>query len=276
MSVVVLTIGRVDPPEPGVPGFRSCRTCRGPVRPGYAQCYQCDLAARMAPGLLADAVAPIAYAVKGGELARDLRWYKSARADAAVPRRRLAGLLARFLSEHGADVWRLAGMAGPPDAVAVVPSGQGRPGVHPLLEVVASATAPLPVIPLCVRPGEAARSRLVSPGWLLVQDQPGSPAGLDVLVVDDTWVSGSSAQSVSAALKLAGAARVAIVVLGRHVDPADPHTADFVRTISGPSALNSLFISLRNCIHLIVPYAADAGNRHSLPLGFALWDLPES
>lgn len=212
----------------------------------------------MAPGLLADAVAPIAYAVKGGELARDLRWYKSARQDASEPRKRLAGMLAGFLREHGGDIWLAAGMTGGPAAVAVVPSGQGRPGTHPLLEVVGAATAPLPVIPLSVCPREVARGRIVSPGWLRVPVRPGDVprvAGLDVLLVDDTWVSGASAQSAAAALKLAGAARVAIVVLGRHLDPADPRTAGLARAIPGPSALNTPFISLRNCILLTVHYA---------------------
>jgi orotate phosphoribosyltransferase len=50
-----------------------------------------------------------------------------------------------------------------------------------------------------------------------------------VLLVDDTWVSGGSGQSAAAALKTAGARRVALVVLGRHVDPADPRTAEFLR-----------------------------------------------
>ncbi|MGH3170259.1 MAG: hypothetical protein ACRDN0_30805 [Trebonia sp.] len=267
----------MDPPELAVSAPRTCRTCRGPVRPGYAQCYQCDLAVQTAPGLLADVVAPIAYAVKGGDLARDLRWYKSGREDAAQPRKRLADMLAGFLRSHGDEVWRAAGMTGPPGAVAVVPSGQGRPGDHPLLQVVTTVTAPLPVIPLSVRPGEAARGRVVTTRWLRVHGQPAAlaqaaqpeglaaqPAGLDVLLVDDTWVSGASAQSAAAALKLAGAARVAAVVLGRHIDPADPRAADFARKIPGLNASNSSFFSLGNCIHLIARYAVLAGNDHSL------------
>jgi hypothetical protein len=52
-----------------------------------------------------------------------------------------------------------------------------------------------------------------------------------VLVVDDTWVSGGSAQSTAAALKLAGARRVAVVVLGRHVNPADPRSAALLESV---------------------------------------------
>jgi adenine/guanine phosphoribosyltransferase-like PRPP-binding protein len=53
-----------------------------------------------------------------------------------------------------------------------------------------------------------------------------------VLLVDDTWVSGGSAQSAAAALKLAGARRVALVVIGRHVDPADPRSAPLLSAIA--------------------------------------------
>jgi adenine/guanine phosphoribosyltransferase-like PRPP-binding protein len=46
-----------------------------------------------------------------------------------------------------------------------------------------------------------------------------------VLLLDDTWVSGASAQSAAAALRLAGASHVAAVILGRHVNPDDPASA---------------------------------------------------
>jgi orotate phosphoribosyltransferase len=61
----------------------------------------------------------------------------------------------------------------------------------------------------------------------------------DVLVIDDTWVSGGSAQSVAVALKLAGARRVAVVVLGRHVNPADPKSAALVRAVSAGEGCSS-------------------------------------
>jgi len=45
-------------------------------------------------------------------------------------------------------------------------------------------------------------------------------AGASVLLIDDTWVSGSSAQSAAAALRRAGAAHVACVVIGRWLTPS--------------------------------------------------------
>jgi hypothetical protein len=208
--------------------LRTCRTCRGPVRAGFARCYQCDLARGEAGGLLADVVAPIGYAVKGEPLARDLWRYKSGRDGAAAAGDRLRRMLAGFLREHGHCVWRAAGMANGPDAVAAVPSGQGRPGPHPLAGIVRSCVA-LPMAGLSVGPAGAARGRDVTVGWLRVS---GQVTGADVLLVDDTWVSGGSAQSAAAALKLAGAARVAAVVLGRHLDPADPRSAGLLRALA--------------------------------------------
>lgn len=206
-----------------------CRTCRGPAGAGFARCYQCELALRQAGGLLADAVAPIGLAVRGGPLAEDLRRYKSDRAaGAAEAAARLRESLAVFLRDKGDAVWREAGMSAGPSAVAVVPSGQGRLGDHPLVGIVASCVD-LPVIRLTIAP-EVVHIRGVDVDWLRVA---GPVHGADVLVIDDTWVSGGSAQSAAAALKLAGARRVAVVVLGRHVNPASPSAARFLAALDG-------------------------------------------
>jgi hypothetical protein len=184
------------------------------------------LALSQAGGLLADAVAPIGYAVRGEPLADDLRRYKSERvapAEAAAAAVRLREMLSAFLADRGRSVWAAAGMSGGPSAVAVVPSGQGRPGAHPLAGLVRPSVS-LPMVRLSIAPREI-HTRGVNPGWVRVGDPV---AGADMLVVDDTWVSGGSAQSTAAALKLAGARRVAVVVLGRHVNPADPRSAAFL------------------------------------------------
>jgi hypothetical protein len=213
-----------------------CRTCRGPAQAGFARCYQCDLAHERCGGLLADVVAPVAYAVKGGRLASDLWRYKSGMPDAAEAGARLAAMLAVYLREHGDQVWRAAGMIAGPGLAAVVPSGQGRPGAHPLAGIMASCVD-VPIILLSAAPGAPARARGlangVAAGCLTVG---GVVAGADVLLVDDTWVSGASAQSAAAALKAAGARRVALVVIGRHLDPAHPRSAEFLRTLRSQSA----------------------------------------
>ena len=196
----------------------ACTVCRGPARPGFARCYQCESHHLLGPGLLADAVVPVSYAVRGTAFADDLWRYKSGRAPGAPARRSVLALLLAFLDDHGACIWRRAAMPAP-DRLAVVPSGCGRPGPHPLLGL-ASPYLPLPLWPLAIRPGSQGRDLDVR------RFQAGrAESGSSVLLVDDTWVSGASAQSAAAALKLAGAGHVAIVVLGRHVNPADPRTA---------------------------------------------------
>ncbi|HEV2536661.1 MAG TPA: hypothetical protein VGU21_04025 [Streptosporangiaceae bacterium] len=204
---------RVYPPEP--PGRAGiCAVCRGPAGPGYARCYQCARHERLGPDLLADAVVPISYAVRGTAFADDLWRYKSGREPAGAARASLLALLLAFLHDHGACVWRQAGMAAP-GLLAVVPTGCGRPGPHPLLELAAPYLRLRPA-PLVIRPGRQGRdpdaSRFYAErSWLHA----------DILLLDDSWVSGASAQSAAAALKRAGAGRVAVIVLGRHLDPAD-------------------------------------------------------
>lgn len=195
-----------------------CATCAGPVATGFARCFHCSSHLRTAGGLLADAVVPVGYAVRGSALAEDLWRYKSCTGsarEAAEAGARLRALLLVFLREHGREVWRAAGMTAP-RAVAIVPSGRGRRGEHPLGEMAGCLR--LPRVPVAVAPGRSVRCRDLDPGWLRV---PGRIGGLDVLLIEDTWVSGASAQSAAVALKLAGATRVATVVLGRHVNPGD-------------------------------------------------------
>ena len=204
------------------PGFPAvCLICRGPVRPGLARCYQCGRHGLGGPGLLADAVVPISYAVKGTALAADLWRYKSWRTPSASARTAVLALLLTFLHDHGPCVWRHAGMAAP-GRLAVVPTGCGRPGPHPLLGLT-SPYLRLPLTRLAMWPGRQSRD-------LDIQrfHAERTVARADVLLLDDTWVSGASVQSAAAALKLAGARRVAIVVLGRHLDPADPRAGELV------------------------------------------------
>jgi hypothetical protein len=233
------------PPAPrpaGSPGA-GCAVCRGPVRPGFARCYQCDRHAPLGPALLADAVVPISYAIKGTPFADHLWRYKSAPMPSSSPpspppatpapapvlmpasvltpacaRASVLALLLAFLADHGPCVWQRAGMA-PPDLLAVVPTGAGRPGPHPLLQLV-SPSLRLPACRLVLRPGRQGRDLDLDRFEVLSR-----PAGASVLLLDDTWVSGASAQSAAAALKLAGARHVAVVVLGRHVNPDDPASA---------------------------------------------------
>ena len=207
------------PPSPTTPpapaAATDCEICRGPVRPGFARCYQCARHDLLGHGLLADAVVPVSYSIRGTAFAGDLWRYKWPRAPDAAARASVLALLLVFLADHGACVWRHAGMS-PPGRLAVVPAGSGRPDPHPLLQLVTPCLR-LPICPLAIRPGRQGR------GLDLDRFRADRiPVGASVLLLDDTWVSGASAQSAAAALKQAGARHVAVVVLGRHVNPDDP------------------------------------------------------
>jgi hypothetical protein len=199
-------------PVPVAAAAGRCQTCRAPVGAGYRRCFQCELHAQSAPGLLADTVAPAAYAAKGGPLARDLWQYKAGGLDSRDAGAQLVSLLVVFLHDHGHGIWREAGMTRP-SHLCVVPSGRGRAGPHPL-RLLAARYLTLPWVGLCAQPGADQGARSLDPRRFRAT-QP--LAGAAVLLLDDTWVSGGSAQSAAVALKLAGARVVAVVVLGRHV-----------------------------------------------------------
>jgi orotate phosphoribosyltransferase len=58
--------------------------------------------------------------------------------------------------------------------------------------------------------------------------------GQDVLLVDDTWTKGPSVQSAALVLKNAGAGRVGVLVIGRHVDPYFKHNGKRLRELPRP------------------------------------------
>jgi len=203
------TAGLPAVPEPG-PGVCAC--CHGPSGRGFARCFQCCLHEESAPGLLADVVAPVACAPKGSRLATDLWLYKSDRPGAREAGETLLALLLVFLHEEGPRVWQRAGIPAPACA-CVVPSGRGRTGPHPLQTLVRGCLT-LPWVPLLARPGADTWGRALDPGRFYA---PGSVTGQAVLLLDDTWTSGGTAQSAAVALKRAGARSVAVVVAGRHL-----------------------------------------------------------
>ena len=210
-----------------LPGLRQpvpggCTVCRGPAGAGYARCVQCDRHAGFGGHLLADAVVPVSYAVRGSPLTGALWRYKSARGADPAAGTALLALLLVFLHDHGECVWR----NGLPDRLAVVPSGYGRTAPHPLLDLVVPYLR-LPLAGLTLRPG--AQGRDLDTGRFTAG---GAVRGAHVLLLDDTWVSGASVQSAAAALKLAGAVRVTAVVLGRFVNAADPAAAAFAARLA--------------------------------------------
>jgi hypothetical protein len=217
---------RLRAPLPAGPGC--CAVCRGPAWGGYSRCFHCSLHRQAAPGLLADLVVPVSYSVSDTPYAGLLWRYKSRARGWDEARVALRTLLLVFLHDHGRCLWARAGAA-PPSHVAVVPSGCGRPGPHPLRTLVERYFA-LPWADLVTPPG-----RPVYPRDLYVSRfrAAGPLPGASVLLLDDTWTSGGSAQSAAVALKLAGARSVVTLILGRHVNPPRLLLNSFAPAVAG-------------------------------------------
>jgi len=202
-------------------GADLCLVCHGPPGQGSPLCFQCDLHRQCAGGSLADVVVPVAFAVKGSPHARQLWQYKSGRLPAAaraVPATMLRALLLVFLRDHGPCVWRAGGIRAP-NQLAMVPTARGRPGIHPLRALIGPyLTAPW--AELAARPG-GEQARDLDPDRFAAKVLPDAR----VLLIDDTWTTGASAQSAAMALRRAGARSVATVVLGRHVGVAQAERA---------------------------------------------------
>jgi predicted amidophosphoribosyltransferase len=166
-----------------------------------------------------DAASPISYSVGGGPLHRALRGYKRLGGPpAAASIAGLAAVLQRHLELHEHCLAGVAGLDGF-DVVTIVPSSdRARGESHPLHQLVGELVAPVRhrYERLLRRTGADVAAhhfnihKYEAIHWL---------GGRSVLLVDDTWTTGANAQSAALALKEAGAARVAAVVIGRYVNP---------------------------------------------------------
>jgi hypothetical protein len=140
--------------------------------------------------------------------------------------RRVRDLFSVFLADHRACIEAALGAAA--DLVLPVPSSS-RPGRSPLEGV--DGLAPFVVAALGHRT-EWLPSALQRAAGAIGHMRPNAEAfavppacretvpAARVVLLDDTYVSGSRAQSAAAALRLAGARAVVIVPLGRVVRPA--------------------------------------------------------
>jgi predicted amidophosphoribosyltransferase len=170
---------------------------------------------------------PVCWCPVPGPLYRVLVGYKESPVDEA--RRRAAGrvrhLFADFLSAHRACVMEASG--GGVDLVVPVPSSsrpgpaslEGVDGLDALFEAVLGPTARW--TPRVLQRANGAIGHLRPNPAAFVVPGPRRPdvRGSRVLLLDDTYVSGSRAQSAAAVLRRCGAASTLIVPLGRVLRP---------------------------------------------------------
>lgn len=196
--------------NPLPPGTGVCRVCRSSAGVGFATCFQCAQHAK-ASRTLADAVVPVSYALKGQQHAHNLAAYKFTPPSQSAQRALLSlGLV--FLRTHIACLSARAG--GDFTHLSVVPSTKGRIGAHPIDGLLQSVSLPrVQAVAITPYPPD---DRAFHHDRFSVDAVPPRSR---VLLVDDTWTTGARIQSLSHALKAAGASSVVAVVLGRHVNP---------------------------------------------------------
>jgi predicted amidophosphoribosyltransferase len=207
-SVMSALLGALVP-VPSVPQVGVCDLCHSSVDPAYQRCWQCNLATSLDP----PEVLSITMEPRGELIHNHLRGYKDD-ADAAVRGRkgyRLAALLSVFLANH-------SGCVGEWDLVTCVPS-PGRVALEPVVKMV-RVLEPLYASILTERNGGPSRE-LSADRFMVTQDIDGRR----VLLLDDTFTSGSAIFSAAATIRKAGATVVGPVVIGRFVDERWPPSA---------------------------------------------------
>ena len=200
---------------------RTCAECRGAygMQPGKSVCGPC--AYNYAGVNAADIVGSVIYGVDGTQSAKLMYGYKSI-PPSTVLVQRVASLAAVALRGHVHCASRLVGV--PCTHWATVPSLQNVGSAHPfrgILHGFAKHDAEIEVVATDAVNGLTKQERRTyNPSFYALTTAV--PAGAHVMLVDDTWTSGSHAQSVATVLKNAGAGKVSTLVIARWLDLGDP------------------------------------------------------
>ncbi len=196
--------------KPGI-----CSLCHGAAHAG-TMCWSCHHTASRVDSPTA-LVVPISLCESRGQLHYALRKYKDARQPHVRNQftRLLGALLARFLDSHTSCIESAAGFQW--DYITTVPSTHDRPGRRPLEDVVSR-----------VRELAQRHTRTLDAGVLPVKRLDPREENFEIvrkirsdriLLVDDTFTSGTTVQAAASALNRAGATVVAAVVIGRFIHP---------------------------------------------------------
>jgi predicted amidophosphoribosyltransferase len=218
--------------NPAPAGSGICSVCWRFASPSYPTCYECG---RVVPPI-ADVVVPITYSIEREQMHHSLRLYK----DGATERIRdrftmeLAAVLWRFLRDHERCIAARIRVRSF-DMVTVVPSGtrardEARDGLRRIVGELVRPTAER-YERLLAPTDSAAPKHQYDPNRFVARRRLN---GQDVLLVDDTWTKGPSVQSAALVLKNAGAGRVGVLVIGRHVDPYFKHNGARLRELPRP------------------------------------------
>lgn len=192
---------------------RVCRVCRTPEVGDL--CWKCRNDGAAHPGQLADATAFLAYGVNpasGHKLSQAGSIMYGYKSGVTEHLNIVKGLVTHGLLNHSTCPGWLPGSPGHPTRWATVPSRRGRLN-HPLREMVAQLAGSSIEAPLQAQ--STSNRALSATSFVSTHNQ----AGQHVLLIEDTWTGGASAQSAAMAFKAAGAARVSTLIVARWIKP---------------------------------------------------------
>ena len=187
---------------------QTCLVCSTPLD-AHSRCAPCNSHWHQFGNRRADMVVCLSYAVAGRQSGLVMRQYKD------NPRPKVRDDLSATVSltlfyglvKHERCIESQLAM--PVNIRVTVPSLGGRSGIHPLTKISDAMQATSEGCRLIAAPG-ATSAREVKENQYDVSPA-NSVRGAHVLVIDDTWTSGSHAQSAALTLRGAGAARITVL-----------------------------------------------------------------
>lgn len=193
-----------------------CLSCHGSPNPGWNRCYSCAQAESQV-ARPCQLIVPVSLYDIPSQLHHLLRHYKSG----VYPTRehdfslKIISILCHFLARHAGCIGSVAG--GGWDVITTVPSSGGRSGEHPLISALRRVPAVFGLHQELLAPGAVTlgHSHADDNGYRLTRGLNGER----ILLVDDTFTSGARAQSAASTLSLGSGVVVAIVPIGRVVNP---------------------------------------------------------
>lgn len=211
--------------KPGV----TCRVCASPVTE-YPTCWACSR--HLDSGeTLADRVATMVYATEGGRSTYAdqtyVAMYGYKGANPQLPHVQLVrSLVALGIGGHLICAHRMSGL--PTLRWSSVPGTGHQRSEHPLHQIVAPMfSSPEFEVPLTMCTG-ATKGRALQPENFRVEGPV--DGSTHVVLIDDSWVTGGSAQSAAIAVRRAGAGSVSILALARVLNPGFGPTSAFLRS----------------------------------------------
>jgi len=200
-----------------------CPTCRSWRHPRWSHCSNC-LEAESELSHVCGQVIPISLYRKPSALRDALTSYKSTPQSAAHQHLQLLrSILRRYMLENRRN---LKGHLGGYTVACQVPSSNPRFAAHPMRGVIGDGQVlGAPLEGLLERASGPLGHRRMSDSAFRTTKEVSQHR---VLLVDDVFTTGASAQSAASALTLSGATVVGILVIARRVDPEFNQTAQDV------------------------------------------------